>query len=172
MVAANTKLMLSYHSGAVFDHTYASEWYTWLVDLRPLPDAVDRTKEGYVSTMVTLGNPLVVFGGLAALAHQFYLWLCRKDRTARFLTIAYLSLLVPWWFIRRTVFIYHYFGCILILVLMLAHSADKSGGRHKLAALSAVSCLLFAVFYPVLSGMEVPVAYVKMLEWFDSWVFV
>lgn len=171
VVVANTKLMLSYHSGAVFEHTYASAWYTWLVDLRPLPDAVDYTKEGYVSTVVTLGSPLVVFGGLAALAYQCYLWLRRQDHTARFLVIAYLSMLVPWWFIQRTVFIYHYFGCILILTLMLAYSAHKSGGRRMLVALSVCSGLLFVVFYPVLSGMEVPVSYAKMLEWLDSWVF-
>lgn len=170
-VVENTKFMLSYHSGAVFEHTYASPWYTWLVDFRPLPDAVNHTREGYVCTMVTMGSPLVVFGGLAALVHHFYLWLCRKDPTARFLTIAYLSMLMPWWFIRRTVFIYHYFGCILILVLMLAYSAHKSGRRRALLALSVLSCLVFVVFYPVLTGTEVPVAYAKALEWLDSWVF-
>ena len=171
IVVENTKYMLSYHAGAVFDHTYASPWYTWLLDLRPLPDAINRTREGYVSTQVTLGHPLVVFGGLAALVHQFYLWLCRKDLTARFLTIAYLSMLMPWWVIRRTVFIYHYFGCILVLVLMLAHSAQQSGRKRTLAALAVVSCLLFALFYPVLTGTEVPAAYAEMLEWFDSWAF-
>lgn len=171
----NSVFMQTYHADAVFDHPYSSEWYTWLVNQRPLLDAWNRTGEGQVSTISTFGNPLVVWGGLAALVYQFYLWMCRGDQTAKYLTVAYLSLLMPWWFIHRTVFIYQYFGCILILILMLVHSAaqNRTYQSRSLAALMVVSCGMFVLFYPVLSGQEISASFAqRFLEWFDSWTFV
>ena len=174
-VIGNSVFMLTYHSDAVFEHPYTSEWYTWLIDQRSLLDAFNSTGEGVVSTISTLGNPLIVWGGLAALVHHFYLWLCKRNRTARFLTIAYLSMLIPWWFIHRTVFIYHYFGCILFLTLMLTYSVSQLKGKQNrnLALLAAGSLALFVMFYPVLTGAEVSRTYVEtFLEWFDTWIFV
>ncbi len=173
-VVDNSVFMLTYHVDAVFDHPYASEWYTWLIDKRPLLDAFGKVEGGLVSSISTFGSPLVVWGGLLSLVHHVYLWMCKGNQTAKFLTIAYLSLLMPWWFIHRTVFIYQYFGCILILVLMLAHSAMQSQThqRSSLAVLAGASCVLFLMFYPVISGQEVSVSYVRtVLQWFDSWTF-
>lgn len=83
-------------------------------------------------------------------------------------------MLMPWWFIHRTVFIYQYFGCILILILMLVHSAMQSERRQRslLVTLVVISCLLFLLFYPVLSGEMVSASYVRRyLEWLDYWNF-
>lgn len=56
----NTRFMLNYHVDAVFDHAYASPWYSWLVDQTPLLDARSWPQEGYISAVVTLGSPLIV----------------------------------------------------------------------------------------------------------------
>ncbi|MGN0374959.1 MAG: phospholipid carrier-dependent glycosyltransferase, partial [Butyrivibrio sp.] len=171
----NSKLMLSYHSSTVFEHPYSSEWYEWIIDKCTLLDAltvVDKTK---VSSIATFGNPLILWGGIVALLHNVYLWRCHKDRKARFLCIAYTAMLVPWLFIHRTVFIYHYFANILILIMLIGNSVYniRRGGKKYMIIISCISLGLFIFFYPVLSGMTVPIDYLNQaLEWFKSWRFV
>ena len=40
-VLSNGELMLSYHKATIFDHPYASPWYSWLFDWKPLLDSRD-----------------------------------------------------------------------------------------------------------------------------------
>jgi len=35
-----------------------------------------------------------------------------------------------------------------------------------------VAVLLFALFYPVISGLEVSEGYLRAMEWFPSWIFI
>ena len=169
----NGKLMLGYHSSTVFDHPYSSEWYQWLTDHRPLLDSYSILQDGRISAISTFGNPLLVWGGLAALFHQIYLWRCKQCKNAQFLCIAYGSVVIPWLFIHRTVFIYQYFTGILLLVLMVTNSLYHLKNRKKLMiATAGLSIVLFILFFPVLSGSAMDKNYADMiLEWLPRWTF-
>ena len=82
-------------------------------------------------------------------------------------------MLMPWLFIHRTVFIYQYFACVPLLILMVINSVINLKAERKLTtALIAVSGALFLMFYPVLSGLNVPREYIgKVLEWLTAWRF-
>lgn len=168
---SNAQLMLSYHSNTVFDHPYASEWYEWLIDRRPLLDTYTALGDGNISTAATFFNPLLCWGGLAALFHQFYLMKKKGDRTAEYLVIAYGSVLLPWLLIHRTVFIYQYFLGGLLLPLMILNSLRYAKhGKGLMIALSAVSVALFVLFFPVLTGIDTSADYVnQVLEWLPTW---
>ena len=171
----NANLMLTYHSDTIFAHPYSSAWYTWLVDKQPLLDALTIIDEDKVSTIATFGNPLIVWGGLAVLLHQVFLWRIRKDEKARFLVLSYLTMIVPWIFIKRTVFIYQYFICILLMVIMIGYSLSKIREHQNrwIGAVTTISVGLFVLYYPVLSGKMVSIDFVnQVLELFDSWRFV
>lgn len=168
----NFKLMLSYHKKTVFEHPYSSEWYEWIWNKRPLLDALRTVEDNKISSVATFGNPVIWLGGAAAFLHNMYLWRCRKDKTAAYLCIAYLSMLIPWMFIYRTVFIYQYFICSNILVLLLVNSFChmKKQGEKRMLLFTAVSGLLFVCFYPVLTGYPVTADYINLgLEWLRSW---
>ena len=169
----NGKLMLGYHSVTVFDHPYSSEWYEWLIDRQPLLDSYTILEVGRISTIATFGNPLLVWGGLVSLFHQIYLWRCRNCRNARFLCTAYASVMVPWLFIHRTVFIYQYFPAMIILVLMVTNSVCNLRGRKwMMIGISCLSLALFILFFPVLSGHAVDAGFVDtILEWLPTWKF-
>lgn len=165
--------MLNYHKEMVFSHPYASEWYEWLWMKQPLVDAFTTLEKGKVSSVVTMGHPLIWWGGAAAFVHNVYLWRCKKEKVAAYLCIAYIAMLLPWLFIYRTVFIYQYFICSNLLVLLLGNSFCYIGKHREKAMLGfvALAGVLFVCFYPVLTGYPVAAEYVNRgLEWFKSWV--
>lgn len=170
---ANGKLMLNYHSDTIFDHPFSSPWYSWLIDGRPLWDSIARFENGKISSVATFGNPLILWLGLVAIFHQIYMWMCKKNRTSGFLVIAYASVVLPWLFIKRTVFIYQYFLGILILVLMLAYSVSMLKNKKQwMVALSIVNIGLLVLYFPILTGVKIDEAFVKqVLEIMNRWKF-
>ena len=172
----NSKLMLSYHKSTVFEHPYSSEWYEWILDKKSLLDSLTVNNDGTVSSVATVAGPLVCWGGLIALVYQIYLWSIRKDNRAKFIVMAYASALVPWMFIHRTVFIYHYLPCLNILSLMIVYSLYKMKSKRENCYITVIiitAFALFAAFYPVLSGMNVPRECLNVvLEWLPGWRFV
>ncbi len=168
---ANAGLMLSYHSSCVFDHPYSSEWYQWLYGSKPLADSRVYFADGTVSVVMTFLNPLLAVGGLIALFHQLYLWKRKHCRRALFLIIAYASMLLPWLFVHRTVFIYQYFISSLILVLMIGNSVSVSRhGKRNILVLSSISIALYVLYYQVLTGQSIRVDFVnQVLEVLSDW---
>lgn len=169
----NGKLMLNYHSKTVFDHPYASPWYDWLIDKRPLLDAYAVYPDGTISAIATFINPLLCYLGLASLVHQFYLFRCRQCSNAKFLLIAYGSVVLPWLLVHRTVFIYQYFIGSLILLLMITNSICHMKKSSLLMGIVATASIaIFILFYTVLSGAKIDYNYVNQsLEWLSSWSF-
>lgn len=168
---ANAALMLSYHSSCVFDHPYSSEWYQWLYGSKPLADSRVYFADGTVSVVMTFLNPLLAVGGLIALLHQIYLWKRKHCRRALFLIIAYASMLLPWLFVHRTVFVYQYFISSLILVPMIGNSVSVSRHRKRnILVLSGISIALYVLYYPVLTGQSIRVDFVnQVLEVLADW---
>jgi hypothetical protein len=165
-----------YHSGLQATHPYSSTWLQWIADARPILYYTDRPAEGMKSTFSAFGNPLVWWFGFAAIVAMFVRVFRFKDAKALIIIIGYLSQLVPWMSISRVVFAYHYFPSTIFLVLALAHlfstCVERGGreGRRTMIGFTASAGVLFALFYPVLSGMVVPESYIKgVLKWFPSW---
>jgi dolichyl-phosphate-mannose--protein O-mannosyl transferase len=71
---------------------------------------------------------------------------------------------------------YHFFPAIPFVILATAYAAralvDRHPGfRHLVRAHGLVALGLFALFYPVLSGLAVPRSFVLHgLRWLPSWV--
>lgn len=171
---SNSLHMFEYHSNAFAHHPYESRWYEWLIDQRPLLDSWTALgdKRSVVSTFV---NPLVCFGGLAALTCQLFLAIRKKDKVSVYLLVFYGCMLIPWIFIARTTFIYQYFICTQVLILMICHAISQLRFRNEdrvIGAVALASVFLFMMFFPVISGLEVPAEYIdSMLMISPSWVF-
>ncbi|MDD3253618.1 MAG: phospholipid carrier-dependent glycosyltransferase [Lachnospiraceae bacterium] len=171
----NSKFMLGYHKTTVADHPYSSEWFEWLWVKVPLLDALTHTEGELVSVVATFGNPIIWWGGIVALFHNFYLWRGKGQEKSGYLCISYLSMLLPWLFVHRTVFIYQYFGCALILPLMLVQSFADISWKYKRAGVWFLGAAFgaFLLFYPITSGYPVITNYIcQGLRWLSRWRFV
>lgn len=173
IVLENQRFMFTYHAGLVATHPYSSRWWQWLLDLRPILYYLSYG-DGTVSTIGAFVNPLLCWGGLLALPVLAYRAV-RHDRTALFLLVGYLAQVLPWVFISRLTFEYHYFAATLFLVLALGYVFDRLRQRGYLGivyAFTAASGALFALFYPVLTGVTVSRSYAwNVLKWLPDWPF-
>lgn len=177
-VVDNQRNMFDYHSKLDATHPYSSTWYEWPMMKRPIwfysGEVSETVKEGISS----FGNPLVWWAGIPAFVMVLYFGFVEDDRKGRYLVFSYLSQYLPWVFIGRVVFIYHYFPSVPFVVLMVGYCMNKMvEWRPKLKPVmfvyAGLAVVLFAMFYPVLTGIPVGVEYVKTyLKWFESWVLI
>lgn len=179
---SNQETMFSYHSNLDSVHPYSSVWYEWPIVKRPIwyySRIVTQTVEGGLREGISaFGNPAVWWAGIPAFFHMLILWARKKDHTAAFLVIGYMAQYLPWFFVTRITFIYHYFPSVVFVVLMIVHSLTQWGKKlPRPAFVSAVflygaaAAALFLLFYPVLSGQPVEASFVtQYLRWFKSWV--
>ena len=178
MVIDNQTYMFNYHSDLVATHPYSSKWYQWLLDVRPILYYLAYPADGSTVSFAAFNNPLVAWGGLAAMGCVGWCAVRDRDMTAQFILIGYLANLLPWVLVSRLTFAYHYFPCTLFLVLAIGYVfADlRRRDPHWRAGIGSFTLLtvaLFAVFYPVLAGTPRTAAYSHtFLKWFtDMWPF-
>ena len=172
----NQHFMFTYHQGVHTPHSYASYWYQWIFDGRPILYYRDLSVPGVKSLFASFNNPLVSWAGLAAFFGVAVQTVRRKCGRGLFILIAILSQFVPWLPIGRILFAYHYFPTVLFLCFAIAYLMDDMMSRkregYRLAVYGFTGCAvaLYAVFYPELVGIYVPTWYAQyFLRWLPSW---
>ena len=179
-ILKNQTDMYVYHSKTVLDstHPYSSKWYEWIIMKRPIWYYSGKVTETIKEGISAFGNPLVWWVGIPAVLYTVYNAVKKKDSVAVFLTVGYFAQLIPWVFVDRVVFIYHYFPCVPFLVLAIGYCLSEMYKRSKNIKYAAIVYAaavigMFIMFYPVLSGMSVNAEMVdKYLRWFSSWVLI
>ena len=172
--------MFQYHSNLNATHPYSSTWKEWPLMVRPIwyySNILSNTLREGISSF---GNPSVWWVGIPAFLHMLYLVIKKKDRTAVFLIIGYFAQYLPWFFVSRITFIYHYFPSVAFLVLMIAHSLMQFKKHCSAKFFTFILCSyaviafgLFLLFYPVLSGQPIEAEFaIKHLRWLDTWVLI
>ena len=175
IVWGNQRYMFTYHSQLVATHPYASRWYEWMLNIRPILYYMETGPYGERIRIAAFLNPALCWGGLLALFVLLYMAIGRRDKKAAFLLIGYLAQLLPWVFIDRLTFAYHYFPCSVFLVLALGYVFTlMRDGRERwgwyAGGFVLVSALLFALFYPELSAHAVDGAFADAaIRWLPTW---
>ena len=167
----NQTSMFSYHSKLEATHPYSSWWYQWITDARPIL-YFNRYEGSMRSSFSAFGNPVIWWGGFIAMIIMALRVIRKHDGIALFILIGYLSQIGPWLGITRIVFIYHYFPSTLFLVLAIAHlfntilDSGHSWRKASVYAYTAASSVIFAMFYPALTGVLAPQWYFRyLLRW-------
>ena len=177
MVLDNQKFMFSYHAGVHSEHPYSSRWWQWVIDERPILYYLKYFDDGTRSSFGAFLNPVLCWGGLAAMIVCAALAVKRRDRVSLFIVIGYLAQLLPWVFITRTTFEYHYFPSSVFLVLAIARvfmlmKDNTKGWKFNVYGLTGLAGALFIAFYPVISGVRVNAQLAtNLLKWLPSWPF-
>ena len=150
----------------------------WIFDIRPILYYLEYPADGYRVSFGAFLNPLVCWGGLGAIIALLWRQISRRgDGLGLFILIGYAAQLVPWMFISRITFAYHYFPSMVFLVLALCYTINGyikeiPRGKYYAYGLCGAGIALFALFFPVLTGLTVPDWYGRMfLKWFPSWPF-
>ncbi|KQT33542.1 dolichyl-phosphate-mannose-protein mannosyltransferase [Sphingomonas sp. Leaf412] len=152
-------------------HTYQSQWWTWPLLLRPiwyLYEPADGAQRG----ILLIGNPVVMWGGLVAVAALYRDWV--KTGAWRLLAPALLwtfavaqFALIP----KSLGFYYYYYPASVFLCVAIAVALHHRRARpwDEAVVLAAFAAALY--FLPVLTAQALtdPGAF-RRWTWFAGWI--
>lgn len=170
------KQMFGYHAHLEQPHGYASPWWSWPLLLRPVSyfwNVNETTQE--VSTILNIGNPALWWLAIPAVAMAIWFAFFRRTFGAQFALLAIALHYLPFAFISRATFLYHFMGALPFTVILLSFALDKlwqaKGLGRELAAVAVLTILLCAVyFYPLWTGLPIPVGAFYQRMWLISWI--
>lgn len=184
-VISTIESMYNYHKGVTDAHPFASPWYEWPLDLRPIfYYQGSLLPEGWGASIAGFGHPLIFWVGFISFIITLTLIVStalKKEETLEgtkllwFPVVGYLSQYLPWVVApRKVTFIYHYFSCVPFLILMIGilfrYLETHNIITRKATKIYLILILaLFVIFYPVLSGIEVPRFYLNILQILPGW---
>ncbi len=172
------KDMFNYHSNLGWDnHYFKSRWYEWPLIVKPMwyYSGSGYLGAGMVSSISCMGNPVVWWGGALAMV-----WVmarlataARGDRRYLYVVVGFLAQYVPWMFVTRSTFIYHYFASVPFIILatvaLFEWVRKQRGARaYRIGGIAycAAASVMFIAFYPLMSGLPVLRSYAQYLRWF------
>lgn len=185
-VLKNQKDMYNYHSQLKSDHSAASSWWMWLGNLRPTWFYVGGygNPHGFVGTISAFGNPAVWVGCTAAVLILVFVLIFRRRKLPLepyFLFVCMASSFLPWVLVPRSTYAYHFYATVPFITLaagyLIGYWEDVNALKRSKKGLApgfvpkvkyiwmALAIVLFILFYPVISGIEVPREYIAALQW-------
>jgi len=173
ILEAQRRIFADNTTSAIPSHTYMSSWPTWPFLMRPVWFLFDKVGDDSIAAVVFLGNPVVLWPALLALA------VCMRDfiverRAAPFLILSfyfgsYLALaLMP----RALAFLYYYLPSATILSLALVYALTRgSTPRWLLWAFVGLACAGFVVMLPISAAyVTTSMQMFNRLMLFQSWI--
>jgi dolichyl-phosphate-mannose-protein mannosyltransferase len=107
-------------------HPYRSKWTSWPVMKRGVYLYLQPGKDGKSRYIYTLGNPIVWWGVLLGAAAILIGWIARPARFRAvkwpliFLGVGWMANYLPFAFIERPMFLYHYFYALVFSIAFVA----------------------------------------------------
>jgi len=183
--------MFMYHDTLTATHPYASAFWTWPIDLRPIAYYWNDSRMGVaaaqstaccVAEIISLPNPLILWVGLGCVPGVALLAWRERNKGYALLVIAYLLQWLPWARSPRITFIYHFYVDIPIIilcnviVLQLIWKAGEASTDGKWLSRFVVCGYVAAVvgafiwFYPVLAAVPIPWDHWSQRMWLPRWI--
>jgi dolichyl-phosphate-mannose-protein mannosyltransferase len=172
----NTEMLLA-NTRLTEVHPYSSKWYTWPFMQRTVYywnyDYIEDDKGAYI---YLIGNPLVYWGGLFSIILLLIMSIKKsilKDKVTLFVILGYLINFLPFIFIGRVMFLYHYeaaliFSCMAVAVVL---SKIKSVNIANILAIIFLigSFILFLYFSPIVYGTPITKEQLDSRMWLATW---
>jgi predicted membrane-bound dolichyl-phosphate-mannose-protein mannosyltransferase/Gpi18-like mannosyltransferase len=142
--------MFAYHFGLQAGHPAASPWWSWPLDLKPVwfygSPAWDNQ---LVGAIYNGGNPILFWAGIPALLACTVLAWKRRSYALALLVAAFAFQYLPWTWVERATFQYHYFTAVLFAMVAVAYILDEVLRSRAYASLG-IAFLVAAVVVGVL----------------------
>jgi dolichyl-phosphate-mannose--protein O-mannosyl transferase len=143
-----------------------SQWYQWPLGWRPVWFYFDRAGSyQYGSAVVLSGNIIVMWAGLASIAACVWLWIKFRSRRAFLALVWWVVLWASWAVVPiKTGFLYYYAPALLALGPALGVCVARWPDRKLFGmpwhwTLAAAAAVWFAVHYPDLTAIRMPLAW-------------
>jgi len=167
--------MFEYHRTLSAVHPFSSPWWSWPLMLKPVWLYVSYLPLSMKSTIVLLGNPAVWWVGFACIILAVERAVRKKEFACIFITVFFFFQWLPFMFISRITFLYHFYVSVPFLCLASTYFINKywstKWGKIITITYFAGLVVLFGLFYAVISGTPAPNSWIDSLKWLDGWIF-
>ena len=136
---------------AIAGHTYMSAWPSWPFLVRPVWYLFDKIDDDRIAAVVFLGNPLVLWPALPALAVCLRDWIVTRRAEAFLILSFYFGPYLAWAMLPRTLgFLYYYLPSATVASLALVYVLRRGNSpRWVLWAFVALAFAGFAAMLPI-----------------------
>ena len=169
------KKMLSANTTISDPHPYGSKVYTWPLLLRPIYFWNTTFSSDIESRIYLQGNPFIWWSGLVALILFSLTSILRgiRKKISLFdliIPLGFFANLIPFLFISRVAFIYHYFPSLLFALIALSYLLTS----HKLSYIIVplffvIAITVFIFFAPLSYGLPLDTDAFFLRIWLPSW---
>lgn len=164
-----------YNIGLDTEHPYQANPFTWLGLVRPTAFYYSATDaEGIVQYVTSVANPVIWWGGAAALVFLIVQTVRRATWQNTAILVGVAATYLPWLFLfHRTMFQFYTVTLEPFLVLALvAALAWLWQQRLRLLVVNYLIAvvLVSAFFLPVWMGIPIPEWFAVIHYWFPSWI--
>jgi dolichyl-phosphate-mannose-protein mannosyltransferase len=151
IIEAQRRIFADNTTTAIAGHTYMSSWLSWPFLVRPVWFLFDKVGDDRIAAVVFLGNPLVLWPALLALAIALRDFIVTRRRDTFLVLSFYLGPYLAWALLPRTLgFIYYYLPAATFASLALVYALRRGNApRFLLWAYVAVAATGFAVMLPI-----------------------
>src|SRR6185312_12537975 len=173
LVEAQRRIFSDNTTTAIAGHTYMSSWPSWPYLVRPVWYLFDKIGDDRIAAVVFLGNPLILWPALLAVAICLRDWIVTR-RVDAFLVLAfYLGPYLAWALLPRTLgFLYYYLPAATTASLALVYALKRGSlPRWLLWAYVAVGFIGFAAMLPISAAfIGTSMATFSRLMIFQNWI--
>ena len=173
LIEAQRRIFADNTTTAIAGHTYMSAWPSWPLLARPVWFLFDKTGEDNVSAIVFLGNPLMLWPALLALAFVLRDFIVLRRWDAFLIVAFYFGPWLAWALLPRTLgFIYYYLPAATAASLALVYVLRRDGlPRWLLWAYAGTAAIGFAVMLPISAAfIGTTMRSFGRLMLFQSWI--
>ena len=158
---------------AIAGHTYMSSWPSWPFLVRPVWYLFDKIGDDRIAAVVFLGNPLILWPALIAVAISLRDWIVTRRADAFLVLAFYLGPYLAWALLPRTLgFIYYYLPAATSASLVLVYALRRGATpRWLLWAFVAIGGAGFVVMLPISAAfIGTSMAAFNRLMIFYNWI--
>nr|WP_249792662.1 phospholipid carrier-dependent glycosyltransferase [Bradyrhizobium sp. BRP22] len=173
ILEAQRRIFADNTTAAIAGHTYMSSWPSWPFLVRPVWYLFDKLGDDHVAAVVLLGNPLILWPALAALAIALRDWIVVRRADAFLVLAFYLGPYLAWALLPRTLgFIYYYLPAATTASFALVYALTRGQApRWLLWVFVAIGALGFAAMLPISAAfIGSSMATFNRLMLFQNWI--
>lgn len=173
-------LAAAYHLHLTATHPYASSWWSWPLELRPVLFYY-QTVPGGTSVIASLSNPLLwgavdlaVIGSLLYLGiHYFRKTPLPLEHPLYPLLLGYFAFWLPWAMVHRVLFLYHYIPSYAFGLLLLSYWLNRLWKQNPWETLLAITVLSSGgvYFLPLAIGTPLSDLWLARHIWYKPWIY-
>jgi dolichyl-phosphate-mannose-protein mannosyltransferase len=156
-------------------HPYSSPWYAWPLMLRSVFYWQGSSNIEGNAYLYLLGNPLIYWlGTLSIIFLMWQIFIKRSyDKVSLFILTGFLVNFLPFMFIGRVMFLYHYEAALVFSIIALCFIVDKLVPEKMkelvVAILLGICIALFIFFSPLTYGRNLTDEQLSARMWLKGW---